>query len=181
MFDIVGNDVVIDSDTLSIPPYSEFWINSKDKRHATNIIRYVVFKHKWNTKYSSYSEEVREKILKEDIFKDPSYELSKEELEFEKRYVEMTHTPMIRLLKAAEEGIEYLIRQYNTLKSKEHEVDRSGKPIINAKDVYLWLSKIASASASVEDLKERVKKEQTLKVKKIKGGSEIGHYEIPKR
>lgn len=179
MFDIINGKVVIDAKTLSIPPFSKYYNSTKDKAHAEKIISYVVFKHRWNTPYKAYSPEDRETVILKDIFGGPVV-FSLEEQEFEQRYIELQATPLTRLLEAAEEGVEYLIRQFNSLRDKENQTDNYGKPLVTANDVGRWLDRISGTVKSLDTLKKQVASEQ-IEGTKVKGGSEIGHYELPKR
>jgi hypothetical protein len=180
MFNIVAGKVVIDVKSLSIPPFAEYWENTKDKAHAENVIKYAVFMYKWNTPYKAYAPEERSTKICKDVFGNPSISFASKDVEFVNRYREFLATPLTRLLDAAEEGVEYLIRQFNSLRAKELEVDNNGKPIITAKEVYAWLEKIGNAVKSLDTLKKQVQAEQ-VDGSKVKGGSEIGHYELPKR
>ena len=179
MFDIVAGKVVIDAKTLSIPPFANYYNKVKDKAHAEKIIQYVVFKHRWNTPYKAYSPEDRDIIIQKDVFGGPIV-FSIDEQEFERRYVELQATPLTRLLEAAEEGVEYLIRQFNSLRDKEDKTDNYGKPLITANDVGRWLDRISGTVKSLDTLKKQVASEQ-VEGSRVKGGSEIGHYELPKR
>lgn len=179
MFDIVAGKVVIDAKTLAIPPFSTYYNSVKDKSQAEKVIQYVVFKHRWNTPYKAYSPEDRDIIIQKDVF-GKLVEFTIEEKEFERRYVELQSTPLTRLLEAAEEGVEYLIRQFNGLREKEGHTDNYGKPLVTANDVSRWLEKIAGTVKSLDALKKQVASEQ-VEGSRVKGGSEIGHYELPKR
>lgn len=180
MFNIVAGKVVIDVKSLSIPPFAEYWENTKDKSYAEKVIKYAVFMYKWNTPYKAYAPEDRIVKICQDLFGNPSVTFNSEDLVFIERYRELLATPLTRLLDAAEEGVEYLIRQFNSLREKERETDNNGKPIVTAKEVYAWLEKIGNAVKSLDTLKKQVQAEQ-VDGSKVKGGSEIGHYELPKR
>ena len=179
MFDIVAGKVTIDAKSLAVPPFANYWSNVKDKEHADKVIRYVVFKHKWDSPYEAYSPEDRDIILIRDIF-GGNVQLTADDLEFERRYVELQSTALTRLLEAANEGVEYLIRQFNSLREMEKEMDKNGKPLVTANDVNKWLEKIAGTVKSLDVLKKQVRAEQ-VDGTRVKGGSAIGHYELPKR
>lgn len=182
MFDIVAGKVVLDKESLTIPVIANYWNKYESNRdHAIKMIQYVVFKYRWDSPYKSYSPEDRDRIIKTDIFTDAKgFEMNEDDREFEQRYVQLQATPLTRLLEAAEEGVEYLIRQFNGLREKEDKTDSYGKPLVTANDVSKWLEKIAGTVKSLDTLKKQVASEQVTG-SKVKGGSEIGHYELPKR
>lgn len=180
MFDIVAGKVVIDAKSLAIPPFANYYNSIKDKAYAEKIITYVVFKHRWNSPYKSYSPEDRDEIIKRDVFNDSKFELDSQAKYFETRYIELQATPLTRLLDAAEEGVEYLIRQFNSLREKENMTDNYGKPLVTANDVGRWLDRISGTVKSLDALKKQVASEQ-VEGSRVRGGSEIGHYELPKK
>lgn len=106
LFDIIGNKLKIHVDALALPPFQSIWDSEKDKDLAEKYIKFVVFFYKYDSPYvSGYSPEDRERVLKEDIFKDANYTIPDKVYELGRRYQELQRTPSIRLLEAAEEGV----------------------------------------------------------------------------
>lgn len=42
LFDIIGGSVTIHSDALGIPSFRTIWEQNTDKKHATDILSYIV-------------------------------------------------------------------------------------------------------------------------------------------
>lgn len=181
LFDLIGNKLKIHVDVLALPPFQSIWDSEKDKDLAEKYIKFVVFFYKYDSPYvSGYSPEDRERVLKEDIFKDANYTIPDKVYELGKRYQELQRTPSIRLLEAAEEGIEFLINEYHSLEEKRHLTDKLGKPLVTADQVGKWLAQLGSAVKSVDMLKKQVQVEQ-IETGKVRGGSSIGSFELPNK
>lgn len=181
LFDIIGNKLKIHVDALALPPFQSIWDSEKDKDLAEKYIKFVVFFYKYDSPYvSGYSPEDRERVLKEDIFKDPNYTIPDKVYELGRRYQELQRTPNIRLLEAANEGMEYLIEEYRLLRERRGMTDKLGKPLVTAEQVYKWLEHLDSVSRNIESLKKKVQIEQ-LETGKVRGGSSIGSFELPNK
>lgn len=87
LFDIVGGKVVIHPDALGIPCFRNIWDNNKDKDYVRNIISYIVLKNKYDSPYvQSMDADEAERKLKMELFHDPEYKLTAEELSCEQDY-----------------------------------------------------------------------------------------------
>ena len=75
LFDILGGKVVIHEDALGIPSFRNIWDSNEDKKHATDVLSYIVLQNKWNSPYvvSLTDEKERSKRLKQQLFQDPDY------------------------------------------------------------------------------------------------------------
>lgn len=75
LFDILGGKVVIHEDALGIPSFRTIWDSNKDKKHATDVLSYIVLQNKWNSPYvvSLTDEKERSKRLKQQLFQDSDY------------------------------------------------------------------------------------------------------------
>lgn len=170
MFDIIGGKVVMDADSLAIPPFKSYLEKHKDKAKALKEIEYVIWLYKWNTPYLSYDPDVRASIVKIDVFDSEKYPITKELEELTVRYEEFQNTPLIRFYKAAEESLEYL---RDCLKNaRKDQMD----PEVVAK----LMEKTGKISTSLEQLKERAVAEQQ-ETGRVKGGGKTGHYELPRK
>ena len=67
LFDIIAGSVTIHEDALAIPAFRKVWESDKDKKHATDVLSYIVLQNKWNSPYvtSIMDEEERAKRLKQ--------------------------------------------------------------------------------------------------------------------
>lgn len=88
MFDIQGDKIKLSVDDLSIPPFKDYYNNSKDKSKALKEIEYVVWLYKWNTPYEAYPVDKRASVVSKDVFKDENYIPSEELKQLAKRFVE---------------------------------------------------------------------------------------------
>jgi len=78
MFDIRGDKISLNADSLAIPPFKDFYNNAKDKDKALKEIEYIVWCYKWNTPYEAYPENERTRRVAKDVFKDETYTPSAE-------------------------------------------------------------------------------------------------------
>lgn len=180
LFDIVNGEVVLSPEALAIPPFRKLWESHKDKKLAQRKIEYIVFMYKWDTVYKGLSPDKREEKLKIHCFDDAKYKIDNEMKEVIDEYVELQNTISTRLLLAEEEGIEYIIRQFNSIKYLEGKEDKSGKPLIDPDKVGKWMDKANKAIDVRNKLLKTVRTEQ-MESSKVKGGTDIGLYELPKR
>ena len=171
IFDILNGKVIIDAASLAIPPFKEFWESAQDKSIAEKEISYCVFMNKWDTPYKAFDKPERSSRIKEHVFKDVDYKFSKNYPIFEQEFIRFMRTPSSRLLDAAENGIEFLIEEYNNLQYKEG---------IDAGDVSKWMAQLGPAIKSYEQLKEQVRTEEKLGLK-AKGKAEINYFEMPRK
>ena len=180
LFDLVGTKVVISADALAIPPFNELWDSEKDKSKAEKYIKFIVLLYKFDSPYvTGYAPTERERVLKQDLFGDPTIEIPKKIYNLGQRYLEFQRTPSSRLLEAANEGIEYLIEEYHSLAEKRLLVDKLGKPIVTPEQVGKWLAQLGSAVKNRDLLLKQVQSEQ-VDTGKVRGGSAIGSFELPK-
>lgn len=171
IFDIVNGKIIISAASLAIPPFKEFWESFDDKSIPEKEITYCAFVHKWDTPYKAFDKKDRINKVKEHVFKDINYQFSNQYNKFEMEFVQFVRTPSSRLLDAAENGIEFLIEEYNHLQHKEG---------IDAGHVSKWMMQLGPAIKSYEQLKEQVRTEEKLGIK-AKGKSEINYFEMPRK
>jgi len=86
MFDIQGGKITLSTKDLAIPPFKEYYNNSKDKSIALKEIEYIIWLYKWNTPYEAYPEKERARIIGKDVFGDSNYKPSAELKELAKRF-----------------------------------------------------------------------------------------------
>lgn len=181
IFDIVDGKVVVNPYELAIPAFKDLYEadKSKDKHNALDAIRYIVFMYKWDSPYSSYTEEdERSRVLKKEIFKNESYTLdtlTEKAIDAFKRF---QYTFTLQFLEANLHGAKKLMESYYNINWEEE--DKSGKAKYSSKDVASNIEKAGGIIKSLYTLQEQVKREQ-LDKSVSRGGSEINYFEIPKR
>jgi len=92
------------------------------------------------------------------------------------RYKKLQETVSVRLLRSAKKAAERLATYFDRVDFEM--LDKLGKPIYSARDVSSNLKEIGSIVKSLGVLEEQVKKEQASSGK-VRGGGDIGDYEIP--
>lgn len=180
MFDIEGTKIKLSADSLAIPPFRKHYENAKDKALALKEIEYVVWLHRWNTPYLAYALSERPSRVGQDIFNNKDYTPSKELEEVIIRFNEFQLTPLIRLFLASENGLEYLIELINGLRQ---DAETSNLTLEEKLKVGAGISKILKdvepTSKSLSSAKNRAMAEQT-ESGKVKGGGQLGLYELPR-
>ena len=172
MFDIVNGKVVLSANSLAIPPFKEYFESTKDKTKATKDIEYVIWLYKMNSPYTAYDPDIRPRIVAKDVFGDEDYTPSDKVVELADRYMEFQNTPLVRLYIAAQNGLEYLIKNLSALKHGFYDED--------ALKVSKLLKEVEPISKSFENAKARAIAEQQDSGK-VRGGGTIGLYEKPRK
>ena len=172
MFDIQGNKIVLNTEDLAIPPFKDHYNNSKDKIQALKEIEYIIWLYKWNTPYEAYPEKERGSKIATDVFKDENYKPSEEVKMLGKRFIEFQETPGTRLLNASRSAAEGLTEALNTYSQNTMDIDVAIKITRILKDV-------GSIVKSLDMTMKQAKAEQ-METGKVKGGGQIGLYEIPR-
>lgn len=180
IFDIENGKVILKASSLAIPEFKKIWDEDKDelKQEAYNKLSFIVFlcDMSLDNPYRNYADHDREKVLKKDFFKDEEYILTEELDNAIKKYRDLQETVSVRMLRAAKKAADKLSEYFETINFKE--VDKMGKPIYSARDVASNLKEIGGIVKSLSTLEDQVRKEQATSGK-IRGGGEIGDYEIP--
>ena len=75
LFDVLAGKVIIHEEALAIPSFRKVWELDKDKKHATDVLSYIILQNKWNSPYvtSIANEEERAKRLKTQFFNNADY------------------------------------------------------------------------------------------------------------
>ncbi len=171
LFDIVGGRVVISNAALSIPPIKKVWDSNKDKDVAYSEISYIVLKNHPRSPYviSMYYED-RDKKLRRELF-DDKWSPSEELLIAEKEYIELSDTLSLKLLRGLRKGLENASKYLLGLVSDNMDMRM-------VKDILDNASKADKAIKAIDSLERQVIKDE-LNSSTVRGGSEIGHFEIP--
>ena len=128
---------------------------------------------------ASYPEEIRESVIKRDIFGDPDYELDDLVKDAVVKYAEFQVTTNTRLLASAKKAAEELSTYFRSVNFSKKD-ERTGKPEYSARELASNLSAVGNIIKSLSTLEKQVRKEQLDDVN-VRGQSEIGDYELPKR
>ena len=178
VFDIVGDKITVTAETLSVPEFKALWDRdkSKDKSQALNELKYVTFlcDMSMSNPYRGYSEVDKESILRADMFNEnwvPDSLVHKAIEKFDQLQVSTNS----RMLKGAKKAADQLAKYFETIDFTK--VDANGKAY-SAKDLASNLKDVGSIIKSLSSLEEQVLREQ-LDSSRIRGGSEIGEFELP--
>jgi hypothetical protein len=182
LFDIVNGKVVMNPQTLAMPEFRYLWDRDDDidKDNAVREISYVVFlcDESLANPYRAYKEGDREEVLLRDFIKEKKWKADKHIEAAIKKYLEATQTTNSRLLKSAKNAAEKLAGYFDMIDF--NEVDKDGKYLFSAKELASNLAAVGNIVKSLHQLEEMVKKEQ-LETNTVRGGGEIGFYELPRR
>jgi hypothetical protein len=135
MFDIRGDKISLDADSLAIPPFKDHYNNAEDKQQALKEIEFVIWRYKWNTPYEAYPEKERTQRVAKDVFKNEKYTPTAEVKELIKRFNEFQETPGTRLLSASQTAAEGLIAALNDYSNGSMDIDTAIKVTRILKDV----------------------------------------------
>lgn len=172
LFDYADYRVVINPDSLAIPPFREIWERdkTKEKHKATQELSYVYFICDFKSPYNIYSEEDRIIRVLEDHIKDPDWKpdpLVKVAMD---KYNEFQRTYNMRFLESARGLADKLAEYFDAVSF--HEKDEHGKLIYNAKDAVSNLKQVGDVIESLDKVEDKVKKEIDSKAK-VKGQKKI--------
>ena len=174
LFDILGGKVIIHEEALAIPSFRKVWELSEDKKHATDILSYIVLQNKWNSPYvtSIMDIEERSRRLKTQFFDNPDYNLTIEEQLAEEEFNLLQNTTTLQLLNNIRLKLNSISLYYKESLGEE----------LNEKKIKDLLSGMANADKvleSIEHLEDRVKAEESMKNRKVRGDAKINPFELP--
>lgn len=170
MFDIKGDKISLNAESLSVPPFKDHYNEAQDKALALKEIEYVIWLYKWNTPYEAYPIEQRASVVAKDVFKDEKYKPSDAVKTLAKRFNEFQETPGTRLLSASQTAAEGLIAALNDYSNGNMDIDTAIKVTRILKDV-------GNIVKSLDIAMKQAKAEQ-LDSGRVKGGGTIGLYEM---
>jgi hypothetical protein len=173
IFDIVGTNISITAEGLTVPEFKKIWQRdkSKDKGRAVKDLSFVVFMADTSKKnpYRNYSESDRKDLLIKDFDTNSGDILIDEAIE---KYKTLNTTRYKRLVTAALESSDEMIKYYKGVKF--------GSPDFDLKE---YQTSISTLTKSLKDLRE-LEKQLDLDVEeesKVRGQGEIGMYEIARK
>ena len=177
LFNIKNDNIILDPDKLIIPEFRKIWDSdkSKGKESAQKILTYIYFLCDFNSPYSIHPEYERKETLVKDFLKGSSKLVDTPDVsQAIEKYKDFQQTPSMRLLESAKIACGKLSDYFTTLDFKE--MDDSGRPVYQAKDVAANLKAVGGIIESLNKTEEQVKKEITSS-SKIRGGGEEGDFE----
>jgi len=179
LFDITGTKIIPDPRVIAIPAMKKVWDRdkSKGKEKAIKEYTYITFLCDFHSPYKDLSEEIKEEIIREDIFKEEEWEPDEIIQKAIDKYLQLQETRHLRMLKSYEH-IEDQITSYNN-KINLEEKDDWGKLKYNVKDIVQSAEKIGNVIKSILILEKQVQMEMA-ESGNVRGQFEIGSYEIPR-
>jgi hypothetical protein len=174
--DPASGQIKLNPDILGIPAFGDIWKadKTKTKAKAMKEITYVFMMCDFNSPYYAYPEYRRKKEVARDILGDEESKIETRLLEGMKKYKEFQQTPSMYLLEKTKTAIYKMADYFETIDFKQ--VDDTGRPVYNAKDVAANLEKVGKIIESYDKVEEKVKKEVKSE-SKIRGGGSEGLYE----
>lgn len=173
LFDIQGGKVIIHSDTWGIPCFKTIWDENEDKALASNLVSYIVLNNHPDSPYvTSIPTDARRLKLKEELF-GKDWEEPATLKAAESAYIEFLDTLILKMLRSLRNQVESVSRSLDSMKGELMDLR-------SMKDVLDIAGKMEKAVKSITLLEKQVRKEE-MESSRVKGGSEIGHFEIPKK
>jgi len=170
--DIVGGKVIIHQDTLEIPCFKKIWNDNADKDLATKYIDYIFFKHHPDSPYViSMPLEYRDERLRKELFTE-DWEPTPDIIYAEQTYLEFLDTLLLQLLTGYRNTLSAISKYLNNIVTGTLDM-RMVKEALTAG------AQLDKTIKSVTSLEKQVRKDE-LESSRVQGGSEVGHYEMPK-
>jgi hypothetical protein len=180
---ILENNIAKPSiEALLISPFKEIWESDKTKQKgkAINIFTYIELycSYKRSNPYSGYTELEREETLKELLFHDSKYKLSKLVLSAIARYQELRDKASfyMRFFIAQRTAAEKLIEFYETFEMTEKN-QKSGVPLYKPRDITGAIKESSEVLSKMDALEKQIKAEEYSRLK-TKGNRQISPLEI---
>lgn len=170
--DIVAGKVVIHQDMLAIPAFKKLYeADKKDKKHATDVISYIVLKNKPDSPYvKSMAAGDIETKLKKEFFNDEDYALTLDEQLCEDEYKLFINTRELQMLNAMRKKLDSISDYYS--KSLAEELDEK-----KIKDLLSGMASVGNVFKSIDALEKAVKANE-LAASKVRGGVDVNPYEL---
>ena len=182
LFDIKGEEVILNVQVLGIPPFKELYERdkSKGKKQAHKEIAYITFlcDNTVDNHYRGYSENDRNRILKRDFLKDENYEPDDLVLEGIEKFKELQKTATSRLYESALDGVNKLAGYFTNIDF--NDLGEDGKPIHSAKELAQNLSAVGNIVKSLKQLEAVVRQEQQ-DATTARGGNIISEFGVSQK
>lgn len=179
LFDIKGEQVVLNAQVLGIPPFKALYERdkSKGKKQAHKEIAYITFlcDNTIDNHYRGYSIQEREKILKRDFMKDVNYKPDELVVEAIEKFKDLQKTSTSRLYESALDGANKLAGYFTNIDFDE--VDDDGRALHSAKELAQNLAAVGNIVRSLKQLEQVVRQEQQ-DASTARGGNTISEFEV---
>lgn len=173
LFDIIGGKVTIHADFIALPPIRQYWESTKDKKHATDILTFIILCDYWNSPYvRSMAPEIRETTLKQSILGDADYTLTANEQVCRDEFKRISYTRNLKMLDAMRNKIDTISSYYE--QSLDEELDEKKIQVLLA-----GMEKVKAVFQTVDFLEKAVKSEE-MDNTKVRGNAQINPYELDK-
>jgi len=166
----------LNPDILAIPAFADIWSSDKTKLKAKAMkdITYIYMMADFNSPYAVFPANKRRIEVARDILGAEDAKIEKRLVEGIQKYKSFQETPSMYLLEKTKTAI-YKMADYFE-KIDFMQVDDTGRPVYNAKDVAANLEKIGKIIESYDKVEEKVKKEVKSE-SRIRGGGTEGTFE----
>ena len=176
ILDLVDFKLIITAEALAIYPFSELWKRdkTKDKSNAYNDITSIWYMVDYNSPYFSFTDSQKDEHIRKDIIRDSKYKPDATVLAGLETYKDLTVTPAMKMLEAAEVAIRSTEKY---LKGVDYTLmDNGGKFLYDIDKVQNAIIKMPKAMAAINEAKDLCKKEQSSGVK-VRGDKSVGIFE----
>ena len=175
LLDILNNKLIISPEALGLSFFKEIWFKDKstDKSKATNDIKYVYYYSDFSSPYFIYPELDRVNYIKEYVVGN-DYKVSKEVLKAIECYRELTITPAMRLLEAANVAISKTKDYLNGVDYTK--MDDNGRFIYDIDKVSKLIINMPKMQEALNQAKDICLKEQSSTTK-VRGGKDVSLFE----
>ena len=171
MFDLVAGKVVVHAEFIAIPPMKRYWESTTDKDHANKVLSFIILCDYWDSPYvKSMNDDIREEKLKEEIFKNKDYKLTKDEQICRDEYARLLDTRNLKMLKAMRNKIDTVSSYYEESIGEELDEKR-------IKDLLAGMEKVKAVFQTVDFLEKAVKAEE-LDNTRVRGNAQLNPYEL---
>lgn len=182
LFEVINGVAMPSTHALLIEPFKTIWESDKTKEKgeaikAFTLIELYCSKKKSNV-FSGYSDEVRMQRIKENLYKDGSYEPKNQDLirEGMKVYMEFQYnaSPTLSYLQVALNTADKLKEFLESVNLNEKT--NGGAAVYKPADITRALKETPDVVKTLETLREKVSQELKEEVK-TRNSREIGHFE----
>lgn len=152
--------------------------NDRQKRNAFKYLAFVYLYSDFRSPFFNEPSDRKVGAIKRELLLDDSWSLENDNdvLEAIAKYEVLTETPIIRLLKKAQNTIEKIEVYFDQVDFTERN-DKTNALVFTPKEVLNAISEIADAHAGLARLEEEIKKDKSSK-SRVQGGGSVGTFEI---
>jgi len=186
LFKLEGFQVIVDPEIKIILEFSKLIAEDKDrnKKLATKWFGYIYHMYDYKSPYQLYEEKERHIRVCKDVDLPGDFKSSQRMIAAISKYKELQNTPTVQTLLttkqaliSSEKAINALTQRIETLlAADEEEVDTVGEAVKNVNKLLDIAEKLPKITNVINDLEEKVKKEQSGE-SKLRGGGKKGMFE----